>query len=298
VDTTRRSGASRRRRAAEPEETPEDDDEVEPEEEPAPKRRRPAPEPEEDDDEPEPAPKRRRRPEPEEEPEEDDPEDEPAPKRRVKGKAAGAKKGGLPQGVRTGWGGAEETLKAGGQSANRIELKGEPELVKFLEEAPFISCRQHWVSTEAGQGNRPYLCPGKSSCPLCDLGDFASPMYGFNVLHLSNGDFPAVKTLQIGSKAYQALKETATNKTTGKIEVQKGYFAVSKTGKGQKAQTNFIPVKERDLDDDWSEIFEYFEADDLAAIIEESLEDAYGPDIIKPTPMRQLEEIARYLSDD
>jgi len=73
---------------------------------------------------------------------------------------------------------------------------------------------------------------------------------------------------------------------------------VSRSGKGNKSQTNFLPMKERDLEEDWEEIFETFDLADLPAIIEEAQEDLFDYSIIQTHTAKQLRDIARHLSED
>lgn len=221
----------------------------------------------------------------------DDDEDDVSARRRRGGKTAHT-------GIRKGWAGAEQTLKSGGGGVDRLQLSNEPCLIKFIEDQPFSSGRQHWVNTgDSGGGNRPYLCIGNRDCPLCKLGDPANAFYAFNVLHLSEGDEPAVRVLQVGTKAFEALKTAATNRA-GKIVIDKDFWTVTKSGKQQRTQTNFRPVKLRDVEEDWPEVFESFDPDELEDIIETSKKKLYDEKIFKPSTLRQLKEVARYLADE
>jgi hypothetical protein len=178
-----------------------------------------------------------------------------------------------------------------------LSITGEPELIKFLEAAPFANFKQHWVPQGKRQPDRPYTCPG-TGCPLCKIGDVGSKAFCFNVLHLSTGGDPEPKMLQVAVKAFEALKEAATPRDADRPKIRVGYWAVTRSGKGQRSQTNFRPVKERDLEEDWSEIFEHFNFDELPDIIEEAKTQLLKPDFVRPSTIAQLQKVARLLSEE
>jgi hypothetical protein len=229
--------------------------------------------------------------------EDEDEEEEPPRRRKASTKRTGTKsKTKLPPGVRTGWKGAEETRKAAGGGADRVALGNEPILLKFLEDAPLVSFRQHWVPQGANQPDRPYTCVG-TDCPICELGDKTSACIVYNVLVLSEEDEPSNKILQVGVRASKALEDAAKDQK-GNIRIDKDFFAASRSGKGQQAQTNFRPVKQRDLEDDWPEVLEDFDLDELAGVIEEARENCFDPSIVQTSTRKQLDEVAQYLADD
>jgi hypothetical protein len=298
--------ATTRRRRPDPEEDEEDEDDYEEDED--------AEEEEEDEEPPPPrrkkaaatkkaAPKRTTRRRPVED-DEDEEEEEPAPSRRSRTaakKASGVtkkRKGGLPPGLHTGLAGAEAVTKSGGGGVVRLTPTKEPELFKALEDAPFVSFRQHWIPQGGGQGDRPFTCLEKD-CPLCDSGDRSGKVFVFNILHLSTDDGePTNKILQLGVKAYESFKAAATPRGKDKPLFNKDYWTITRSGKGNKSQTNFTPLKERDLEEDWEEIFELFTIEELPDIIAEAEEDLFDYSIIEVKTAKQLRDIARHLSED
>ena len=271
---------TRRRDRARAEEVDDEDDEIDAtESRPAVKRRRPAPEPEvaEDDDEA------------------DDEEERPAPKAK---RTRSADK--PPPGIHVGLEGAESVAKSGAGSFSRLTLSREPELIKVLQNGPFVSYKQHWVRSGGNQGDRPYTCPETDDCPLCAVGDRSpSKVFIFNVLHLSTDDGePKNKVLQIGITAYNSFKSTATPRGKDKPDFERDYWAVSRSGKGKQSQTNFNPVKERDLTEDWGEIFEGFKADELEDIVAESMDHLFDYTIIPVHSNKVLRDVARTLTED
>lgn len=207
-----------------------------------------------------------------------------------------------PEGVRGGWDGADETAKAGndGSGVSRLKIEDKVELLQFLEPAPLLSYRQHWIDSGDDNKSRPYLCPG-SKCPICGQGDNPAAYYLFNVLYLSGGSTPEVRVLQINQSAYKNLKEVFADRKTGEpvIDAEGLYASVKKTGKGFQTRTTFTKVKERDLKEDWPEVFEYFDFDDLGAMVDEAMEDLYTKDEVapKPTSRRDLDKLAKYLDE-
>lgn len=265
---------SRRERAAR-----DDDDDDAPEDRPRRSRR------EEPDDDDEPAPRSRR--------DRNDDDEEPRPK---------AKRD-VPEGVRKGWDGADETAKSGGEGGGVAWLRIEDrvELVKFLEDAPLTSYRQHWLESASTEGKaRPYLCPG-AKCPICAQGDSPAGYYLFNVLYLSGGAVPEVRVLQVNNTAYKNLKEVFADRKTGSpiIDADGVFASVKKSGKGFQTRTTFTKVKERDLQDDWDEVFEYFDFKDLPDMLDDAMKDLYTPEEVSPkaTPRRELEKLAKYLDE-
>lgn len=261
----------------------------------------------EDDEEDEESPRRRRpakkaaaaRPARRRRSTEDDDEEETPRRRRPASRSKSD--GGPPPGVRVGGRGAEETRKSGGPGLDRIQLGSEPELIKVLgnyPDEPFVSLRQHWVTVPGAQGNRPFTCPGKKECPLCNMGDMSNAAYVFNVLHLSGSAKPENKVLQISTKPYEAWKKLATDKTTGKILFGRNYWAVSKSGKKQTTQTNFLPVKVRDLEEEWPELFEHFDLEDLPDIVARAKKGRFDYTVIEHQTIKKLKEVARYAADD
>ena len=244
-------------------------------------------------------------PEPEAEPEAEAEPEEAAPEeaeekpasRRTTAKGSKGSKGKLPPGVHTGRAGVEAVRKARGDGAMRMQLGSEPELVAFLEDEPFATFSQHWVSSGGGVGNRPYTCP-EDDCPLCDLSDRPNQTVWYNVLHLSADTKPKNMILPLGVKAAKALDNAATSKKTGVPDILKDFFAVSKSGKDQQTQTNFRPVKVDDIVEDWEEILDRFDINDLDEIIEASLDHLFDISLVQVTPPKQLREIAAYLAED
>jgi hypothetical protein len=184
-----------------------------------------------------------------------------------------------------------------GGGVPRVKLAKAPVLLKFLDNDNLVTFRQHWVNPGGNaKGDRPYLCRG-TGCPLCKISLRSSQAVLYNVLQLSGGE-PSNKVLMIGVKADESLIDQGSD-AKGKLRISDGFWAVNRSGKGTSSQTNFQPVKERDLEDDWDEIYEYFDPDDLDDVIAEAQEHKFDPgEVVQETPLHELKQLARHLASD
>ena len=187
--------------------------------------------------------------------------------------------------VRKGWGGAHRVKEMSGDFPDNLALDDEPALIKFLEDGPFASYRQHWIERE---GKKSWTCH-EDGCPLCEIGDKPQGKYCFNVLLLSEGE-PVLKVWTIGPRVLTQVETFHKDKKTGPLT--RLYWAVSRTGKGNKASTSLIPVKERDLADDW-------EMDPLDDDILTKFEkQCFDEEAIPVQTRKQLKEIADEVADE
>lgn len=188
--------------------------------------------------------------------------------------------------VRSGWEGHNKTKAAAGDFPEDFKIEKEPKLVKFLEDEPFASYRQHWIER---QGKKSFTCI-EEDCPLCNAGDRPSAKTCFNVLSLSEGGKPVNKVLTVGVRLGEQLRGFATDRKTGPLT--RLYWSMSKTGKGGKTSYNVVPVKERDLEEDWE--IDPLDEDEIEAF-EENL---YGEEAVQVPTRKQLKEIASEISDE
>lgn len=264
--------ARRRRRSAEPEE----------EERPARRRRRDA-EPEEEerparrsrsrsrtDDDGDKSSRRRtsRRPEPEEE-------------ERLS----------LDDVASAGWSGVKRRKEETSDFAPEFKTSKDQQLLIFLEEEPVAVYGQHWITRE---GKKSFTCHGKENgCPLCDVGDKARVITVFNVLRLvdEDGNFdPIVMILRASPRLTDKIK----NQNEGRNgPIDEGYWAINTNGKpGTEVQYDLLPIKERDLSDDW----------DIDPLDDDELDEFYEKrysrkDVVEIQSFSMLEELAEELLD-
>lgn len=185
--------------------------------------------------------------------------------------------------IKRGWGAAEQVKNADSPFAQRLKITEEPLIIKFLEDEPFASYRQHWVER---QGQKSFTCIADiddRGCPLCEIGNRASTRFAFNVALVTDSG-AEIKSYEVGPRVIDQLKNFHTDPRQGPLS--KNYWAVSRTGKGTTSATNHQMVKERDLEDEWN----------VAALSESSLSrlkrDAYSPDIITIPKRKDLVAVA------
>jgi hypothetical protein len=153
--------------------------------------------------------------------------------------------------VRSGWAGVEQTKVVDSAYASRLTVTDDPQIIKFVEDAPFASWRQHWIERT---GQKSFVCLGED-CPLCNAGNKPSSRFAFNIALLAEGEEPVLKSFEIGPRVIDQLKNFHTDPRTGPLS--KHYWAISKTGKGATTATSHQLVKDRDLED-----FDHVSADD------------------------------------
>lgn len=185
--------------------------------------------------------------------------------------------------VRGGWGGVEAVKNSDSPFAQRLKITEEPQIIKFLNDEPYATWKQHWVER---QGQKSFVCIAdfdEKGCPLCDSGSRPSIRIAFNVALLIPNESPLLKSYEVGPRVIDQLKNFHTDPRTGPLS--KHFWAVSKTGKGATTATAHQPVKERDLEE-WN----------IASISDEALasltEKAYTADIISIPSRKDLLDIA------
>lgn len=184
--------------------------------------------------------------------------------------------------IRRGWGAAEAVKHADSPFAQRLRVMDDPIVIKFLEDEPYASFRQHWVER---QGQKSFTCIADidpKGCPLCDAGSRPSTRFAFNVILLSSDSEPTIKSYEVGPRVIDQLKNFHNDPRQGPLS--KRYWAVSRSGKGATSATNHQLVKERDLEE-WG----------LDAISDAELKafrsKAYSPDIISIPSRKDLQQI-------
>jgi hypothetical protein len=128
----------------------------------------------------------------------------------------------------------------------------ESQLVKFLDNVPW-SYDQHWVKRD---GKQSFPCLGKG-CPLCAIGVKVSQKIVYPVLNLTppKGEDYIVQSLEVTPTLDGTLEKYDTDKKTGPLT--RLWWSVSRTegarssGSRKKYNYSFVPVKDRDLEEDW-----------------------------------------------
>lgn len=183
--------------------------------------------------------------------------------------------------VRSGWDGVSAVKDADSPYATRLRVEEDPIIIKFLNDEPYASWRQHWVER---QGQKSFVCISEfDECPLCDAGNRPSIRIAFNVLLLATDGQEMLRSYEVGPRVIDQLKNFHNDPRTGPLS--KHYWAVSRTGKGATSATAHQLVRERDLEE-WG----------IAALSEDTLtnwkRNAYTPEIINIPSRQDLQAVA------
>ncbi len=192
--------------------------------------------------------------------------------------------------IKRGWGAAEKVKNVNSAYAQRLKVTEDTIIVKFLEDEPYASFRQHWVERP---GQKSFTCIADLSpkgCPLCDGGNRPATRFAFNVVQLEQGGEPSNKSYEVGPRVIDQLKNFHTDPRQGPLT--KHYWAISRTGKGTTSNTNHQLVKERDLEEEWA-------MQPISDAEMRSLKSsAYGPEIVEIPDRKTLQDIVIEDLDD
>lgn len=144
---------------------------------------------------------------------------------------------------------AKET--ASGDFADDVEVAADDSAVlKILDEKP-LTYKQHWIDAMPKGKKKSYVCMG-DDCPLCDdIGDKPRAMACFHVVDFSDPDDPALKILRVGPQVAKQLQKYAQDKKTMPINRDDIYFELSHDVKNKKHEYTVLPIKARDLEEDY-----------------------------------------------
>jgi len=181
--------------------------------------------------------------------------------------------------VRSGWSGVDSVKTGDSNYAVRLKLSEDTQIIKFIGDAPYASYGQHWLERS---GQKSFVCIGED-CPLCKAGNRPSKRHNFNVALLTEGEEPALRSLEIGPRVIDQLKNFHNSDRTGPLD--KHYWAISRTGKGATSSTLLQMVKAADLE-------EWGLTSLTSAQLAEFTETAYTEDIIQVPSKRDLVQIA------
>ena len=157
--------------------------------------------------------------------------------------------------IRRGFSAARQVADSTSSFAQNFKLTEQIQVIKFLEEdGPYASYTRHWVERAGANGqrtSRSYNCLknwGKT-CPVCEAGDKAQAVTAFNVALIGDDGVPMLKTWDCGPKLLNILENYARDPKVAPLS--KGYFLVSKSGKGGTTNYQITPVKAHSLVDDY-----------------------------------------------
>lgn len=193
--------------------------------------------------------------------------------------------------IQSGWEAALKSASADKSYTSDFKWSEEDYLVKFLDSEPIAVYDQHWIDRP---GKKSWTCLGKG-CPICEIGDKPKRKIAFAIVNLGprpkkneSPDFePVAEVLTVSQKTAQIMNRHHNDEVTGPLD--RMYYRLSKTGTGPQTVFSVVPVKTRDLDEDWGRN----PADT------ESLIQSFEPldaSVISSSPRSALEEIAEEIT--
>jgi len=187
--------------------------------------------------------------------------------------------------VQVGWAAAKKVAaKVSKSYASDFKFEEDVQLIKFLSAEP-MSFSQHWVQRT---GKKSFVCLGTSQCPLCRAGNKAENKFAFSIVNLMEED-PQVQMMTVGLRLCGQLEKLNSDPKTGPLD--RIFWAVSKSGQGTKTSYSIMPVKERDLPEDWD-----LDASDVAQAISDL--SPLGPEALRMSTKTELADIAREIPED
>lgn len=186
--------------------------------------------------------------------------------------------------IQTGWSAAKKAVAKSTKSfATDFKFDEDVQLVKFISDEPIVFM-QHWVNRP---GKKSFISIGEGD-PLVEVGSIPSQKFAFTVLNLSDEE-PQVQLMIVGVRLCGQLEKLASDKKTAPLNRPDMYYAVSKTGTGTKTSYSVVPVKERDLAEEWD--IDPVAASDLIKSLK-----PLGPEALHTSTKAELAEIAREIA--
>lgn len=194
--------------------------------------------------------------------------------------------------LQSGWATAQKLAEQSKRAFSKdLKVTNDPVLVAFLEGGPVDSYQQHWINGRKGQ--KSFRCAstrGGGACPLCKAGDKPGAKFVFFVLEfVFDGENiePIAQVWSCGIRVFEQLRAIDTDPRKGG-PLQGHFFAVSRSGESTDTVYSIVPVKPRDLADDWG-----IDGDDAIAAVAEAR--ATEKPELYSTPLSKLEEVAAEL---
>lgn len=186
--------------------------------------------------------------------------------------------------IQTGWSAAKKAVANSSKGyATDFKFEEDVQLIKFISSDP-MTFMQHWVNRT---GKKSFISIGEGD-PLIAVGSVPSQKFAFTVLNLSDEE-PQLQLMIVGVRLCGQLEKLASDKKTGPLNRPDMYYAVSKTGQGTKTSYSIVPVKERDLAEEW-------DIDPVAAAELIKTMKPLGPEALHTSTKAELAEIAREIA--
>jgi len=153
--------------------------------------------------------------------------------------------------VGSGWESAESLTPPSKDFPTEFRQGEKPQLIKFIGDGPFATYKMHFLSQKTS-GKRSYVCldpMNSSNCPLCTLLNHkAEDKRSFTIANFSaEGGFQR-QILTATPRLYRTLASANADKFG---PLNKHFWSLSRSGVKQTTVYNLIPVKERDLTEEY-----------------------------------------------
>jgi hypothetical protein len=151
--------------------------------------------------------------------------------------------------LRGGWQQVDALKSLDSNYAQRLKVGEDVQIIKFIDDEPYAAWHQHWIERD---GQKSFVCIREleeRGCPICELGNRPSQRVAFNVALLSTGSTPTLRSLEIGPRVVDQLRNLNKAPQTGPLT--KHYWAISRTGKGATTSYNLQVIRERDIAEEW-----------------------------------------------
>lgn len=187
--------------------------------------------------------------------------------------------------IQVGWAAAKKVqAKVSKTYASDFKFEEDVQLIKFLSPEP-MSFSQHWVQRA---GKKSFVCLGTSECPLCRAGNKPENKFAFSIVNLMEEE-PSVQMMTVGIRLCGQLEKLNSDPKTGPLD--RMFWAVSKSGVGTKTTYSIMPVKDRDLPEDWD-----LDVEEVTSALK-ALK-PLGTDALRISTKAELVEIARELPEE
>lgn len=184
--------------------------------------------------------------------------------------------------IQSGWDAALKTAQSDRKFTTEFRFSDDPQLVKFLTNTPFAVFKQHWIERP---GKKSFVCL-EDDCPLCGIGDTPRAKAAFSVVNLS-AEEPVAEILLTSPSLTRQLATFDQDAKTGPLD--RIYWSMSRQGRGPKTIYSIIPVKPRDLSEDWGA-----DQSEIEATVDRF--EPLTPKVISFTPRNEMQDIAREIS--
>lgn len=186
--------------------------------------------------------------------------------------------------IQTGWAAAKSATTKSSKFATDFKFDEDLQLIKFISSEP-MSFMQHWITRP---GKKSFISTGEND-PLIAVGSVPSQKFAFTVLNLSDAENPQLELMIVGVRLCKQIEKFASDTKTGPLNRPDMYYAVSKSGTGTKTTHSIVPVKERDLQEDW-------DIDPVATAAYIKTLKPFGPEALYMPSREELAEIAREIA--